>query len=279
MADEMTDFEKGWIAAVQDAAYNDKLINEEEYDKLIKRKRLLEESIINMTDEEKEDTQNKINDIIKAIALKEANRETFNAQRDAIIESTEELLNPPTDFIKAVKETRKRVHELVGILKNISDDLETTNNKFKEYAQLIEANPEMYDRSSGKDNRKQWQYFNTRREWFAERFKEASDLLNKLTARIPTDMTSDKSYKIKSIIMNSYQCDEYDAILNTRTNNARSENKLRAHWYAEDRECDMQLHDYTFSGLLTNVDWQREIERLIRRDTEIVRLLSDIYAR
>lgn len=275
----MTDFEKGWIAAVQDAAYNDKLINEEEYDKLIKRKRLLEESIINMTDEEKEDTQNKINDIIKAIALKEANRETFNAQRDAIIESTEELLNPPTDFIKAVKETRKRVHELVGILKNISDDLETTNNKFKEYAQLIEANPEMYDRSSGKDNRKQWQYFNTRREWFAERFKEASDLLNKLTARIPTDMTSDKSYKIKSIIMNSYQCDEYDAILNTRTNNARSENKLRAHWYAEDRECDMQLHDYTFSGLLTNVDWQREIERLIRRDTEIVRLLSDIYAR
>jgi len=270
----MTDFEKSWIAAD-----NDKRIYKEEYDKLRERKRLLEESIINMTDEEKEDTQNKINDIIKKIALKEANRETFNAQRDAIIESTEKLLNPPTDFIKAVKDTRERVSELVGILKNISDDLETTNNKFKEYAQLIEANPEMYDRSSGKDNRKQWQYFNTRREWFAERFKEASDLLNKLTARIPTDMKSDKikSDKINSIIMNSYQYDEYDAILNTRTNNARSENKLRAHWYAEDRECDMRLHDYTFSGLLTNVDWQREIERLIRRDTEIVRLLSDIY--
>jgi hypothetical protein len=259
MGDKMTDYEKSWIAAVQGAAYNDKLRNKEEYNKLIREKRVLEESI---------------NDVIKKIAIIEANREAFNAARDAIIESTEEILCPPTVFITALKETRKRVSELVGILKNISDDLETTNNKFEEYAQLIEANPKMYDRSSGKDNRKQWQYFNTRREWFTERLEEANDLLNKLTARIPTDMTSDK---IKSIIMNSYQYDEYDAILNTRTNNARSENELRTHWYVEDRECDMQLHDCTFCGLLTNGNWKREIERLIKRDSEIVDLLSDIY--
>lgn len=275
MANEMTDCEKGWIAAVQGAAYNDKLIYKKEYDMLRERQILLEESIINMTGEEKEDTQNKINDIIKAIALKDANRETFNAQRDAIIESTKELLNPPTDFIKAVKETYKRVRELVGILKNISDDLETTNNKFKEYAQLIEANPEMYDRSSGKDNRKQWERFNLmRHQWFSERLEEANALLNKLSASIPNDATSNK---IKSIIMNSSQCDEYDAILNTRTANAHSENKLRANWYVKDRESDMQLYECTFCGLLTNNNWKREIERLIRRDSEIVRLLSDIY--
>ena len=77
--------------------------------------------------------------------------------------------------------------------------------------------------------------------------------------------------------MNSYHYDEYDAILNTRTNNARSENKLRAHWYAEDREYDMRLHDYTFCGLLTNINWQREIERLIARDSEIIDLLIDTY--
>ena len=274
MGDKMTDFEKGWIAAVQGAAYNDKLINEEEYNKLIERKKLLEESIINMTGEEKENTQNKINDIIKQIALKEANREAFNAQRDAIIESTEEILNPPTDFIKVVKETHERVTKLVADLKKISDDLETTNNKFEERGQLIENNPKMYDRSSGKDNRKQWQYFNTRRDWFTERFEEAEAVLAALNTRIPTDMTSDK---IKSIIMNSYQYDEYDAILNTRTHNARSENELRANWYAKEREDDMYLYDYTFQRLLTNVDWKREIERLIARDSEIVNLLSDIY--
>jgi hypothetical protein len=274
MGDKMTAYEISWIAAVQGAAYNDKLINEEEYKKLIERKRLLEESIINMTGEEKEDTQNKINDIIKAIALKDANREAFNAARDAIIESTEEILSPPTVFIMAVKDTRKRVSELVDFLKNISDDLETTNNQFYEYGQLIDNKPNMYDRSAGKDNRKQWQYFNTRREWFAERFEEAKAVLAALNTRIPTDMTSDK---IKSIIMNSYQYDEYDAILNTRTNNARSENELRTRWYAEDRECDMQLHDCTFCGLLTNINWKREIERLIKRDSEIVDILSDIY--
>ena len=274
MGDEMTNFEKGWIAAVQGAAYNDKLINEEEYNKLIERKRLLEESIINMTGEEKGNTQNKINDIIKQIALKEANREAFNAQRDAIIESTEEILNPLTVFIKAVKETRERVSELVGILKKISDDLETTNNKFEEYGQLIEDTPKIYGRSAGKDNITQWRRFNTLRYRFTEIFEEAEAVLVALNTRIPTDMTSDK---IKSIIMNSYQCDEYDEILNTRTNNAHSENKLRTHWYAEDRECDMRLHDYTFNGLLTNINWQREIERLIRRDSEIVRLLSNIY--
>jgi hypothetical protein len=274
MGDKMTDFEKGWIAAVQGAAYNDKLINEEEYNKLIERKKLLEESIINMTGEEKENTQNKINDIIKQIALKEANREAFNAQRDAIIESTEEILNPLTVFIKAVKETRERVTKLVVDLKKISDDLETTNNKFEEYGQLIEDTPKMYDRSSGKDNRKQWQYFNTRRVWFTERFEEAEAVLAALNTRILTDMTSDK---IKSIIMNNYHYDEYDAILNTRTKNARSENELRANWYAEDRECDMRLHDYTFCGLLTNGNWKLEIERLIARDSEIVRLLSYIY--
>ena len=274
MGDKMTDFEKGWIAAVQGAAYNDKLINEEEYNKLIERKKLLEESIINMTCEEKENTQNKINDIIKQIALKEANREAFNAQRDAIIESTEEILNPLTDFIKVVKETRERVTKLVADLKKISDDLETTNNEFEKRGQLIENNPKMYDRSSGKDNRKQWQYFNTRRDWFTERFKEAEAVLAALNTHIPTDMTSDK---IKSIIMNIYHYDEYDAILNTRTVNARSYNRLLANWYAEDRECDMRLHDYTFCGLLTNVDWKREIERLIARDSEIVNLLSYIY--
>jgi hypothetical protein len=274
MADKMTDYEIRCITAVQNAAYNDKLINEEEYNKLIERKRLLEESIINMTGEEKEDTQNKINDIIKKIAIIEANREAFNAARDAIIKNTEEILCPPTVFITAFKDTLKRVSELVDFLKKILDDLETTNNKFKEHGQLIEANPKMYDRSAGKDNRKQWQYFNTRREWFTDIFEEAEAVLAALNTHIPTDMTSDK---IKSIIMNSYQYDEYDAILNTRTNNARSENELRTRWYAEDRECDMQLHDYTFCSLLTNDNWKREIERLIKRDSEIVRLLSDIY--
>jgi hypothetical protein len=124
MADKMTDYEKSCIAAVQGAAYNDKLIYKKEYDMLRERQRLLEESIINMTGEEKEDTQNKINDIIKVIALKDANRDAFDAQRDAIIESTEELLNPPTVFITAVKDTHKRISELVGILKNISIHVE-----------------------------------------------------------------------------------------------------------------------------------------------------------
>jgi hypothetical protein len=132
----------------------------------------------------------------------------------------------------------------------------------------------MYDRSAGKNNRIQQQYFNTRRKWFAERFEEANAILNKLTTSIPNDMTSDK---IKSIIMQSHLYDKYNEILNTRTNNARSENKLRTHWYAEDRECDMQLHDCTFCGLLTNINWKRDIERLLMCDSEIVRLLSDIY--
>lgn len=273
MAD-MSDFERGWVEATQGAAYTDKQIYEEEYAKLKQKLSELEESIKNMTGADKEDTLNKINDLIKAIALKDANKAAFFAARNAIIESTEEILNPPTDFIKVVKETRKRVTKLVADLKKISDDLETTNNEFEKRGQLIENNPKMYDRSSGKDNRKQWQYFNARRDWFTERFEEAEAVLAALNTRIPTDMTSDK---IKSIIMNNYQYDEYNAILNTRTDNARSYNRLLANWYAEDRECDMRLHDYTFCGLLTNVDWKREIERLIARDSEIVNLLSYIY--
>jgi DNA repair ATPase RecN len=258
MGDEMTDYEKSCIAAAQDAAYNDKRINEEEYDKLIREKKRLEESI---------------KDVIEKIAIMEANREAFNAVRDAIIESTEKILSPPTVFITAFTDTRERLRKLVGDLKKISDDLETTNKKFEDYGQLIEADPEMYDRSAGKNNRQDQQSFNRKRKWFAKRLEEAIALLNKLTTSIP-NVTSDK---IKSIIMHSNLYDEYDAILKIRTDIALSENKLRTHWYVEARAFDMLLYDSTFSGLLNNGDWKQDIERLLRCDLDIVKLLIDIY--
>lgn len=233
MGDKMTNFERGWVEATQGAAYTDKQIYEEEYAKLKQKLSELEESIKNMAGSDKEDTQNKINELIKAIALKDANKAAFCADRDAIIESTEEILNPPTNFIKAVKTTYKNLTELVENLHKILKDLNDTNDKFEAYAQLIEANPKMYDRSSGKDNRKQWERFNTlRHEWFTLKLEAAESVLNTLKTNIPNDTTSDK---MKSITMSSSQYAFYEELLTTRTANARSYNGLHANWYAKER--------------------------------------------
>ena len=146
-----------------------------------------------------------------------------------------------TRFSKAVKDTYENVSMLVRILKEISDDLNNSD---------IETD-----------------------KWFPQIQKEATELLNRLKTHIPDDTTTDK---IKSIKMCTYDYNIYEDTLETRRNNAWCENRYRTQLHTT--SCNVERHtDCMLRYLLTNINWQREIERLIRRDSEIIKLLSDIY--
>jgi hypothetical protein len=145
-----------------------------------------------------------------------------------------------TIFIEAVKDTYKNLRMLVCILEQISSDLQNSDIKIEDSFPPLE---------------------------------EATALLNRLKTHIPNDMTTDK---IKSIKMSKYDHSVYEETLKTIRNNTWCENRYRTRLHTT--PCENERHaECGLRDLLTNVNWQREIERLIKRNSEIVRLLSDIY--
>jgi len=145
-----------------------------------------------------------------------------------------------TIFIEAVKDTYKNVITLVRILEEISDDLKNSDIKI--------------------------------RYWYPP-LEEATALLNRLKTHIPNDTTTDK---IKSIKMSKYDHSVYEETLKTIRNNTWCENRYRTRLHTT--PCENERHtECGLRNLLTNVDWQREIERLIKHNLEIVKLLIDIY--
>lgn len=149
-------------------------------------------------------------------------------------------LDKDTRFSEAVNDTYENVITLVRILKEISDDLKNSDIKI--------------------------------RYWYPP-LEEATALLNRLKTHIPNDTTTDK---IKSIKMSKYDHSLYEDTLKTRRNNAWCENRYRTQLHST--PCENERHNDCFLGyLLTNNNWQREIERLIARDSEIIDLLIDTY--